>query len=80
MKLVSRNLYTYTENITYFVYFMVFILDGCSIHYAHTWSESGISICLRHLVTSKDSSPENKIQALFIHAQHVLRYPLIQVP
>ena len=24
---------------------MVFILDGCSFHYAHTWSKSGISIC-----------------------------------
>ena len=35
---------------------MVFILDGCSFHYAHTWSKSGISICWRHLVTSKESS------------------------
>ena len=35
---------------------MVFILDGCSFHYAHTWSKSGISICLRHSVTSKESS------------------------
>ena len=24
---------------------MVFILDGCSFHYAHTWSKPGISIC-----------------------------------
>ena len=35
---------------------MVFILDGCSFHYAHTWSKSGFSICWRHLVTSKKSS------------------------
>ena len=35
---------------------MVFILDGCSFHYAHTWSKSGISICWRHLVTSKEST------------------------
>ena len=35
---------------------MVFIIDGCSFHSAHTWSESGISICWRHLVTSKESS------------------------
>ena len=35
---------------------MVFITDGCSFHYAHTWSKSGISICWRHLVTSKESS------------------------
>ena len=35
---------------------MVFILDGCSFDYAHTWSKSGISICWRHLVTSKESS------------------------
>ena len=32
---------------------MVFIIDGCSFHYAHTWSKAGISICWRHLVTSK---------------------------
>ena len=32
---------------------MVFIKDGCSFHYAHTWSKSGFSICSRHLVTSK---------------------------
>ena len=24
---------------------MVFIIDGCSVHYAHTWSKSGVSIC-----------------------------------
>ena len=24
---------------------IVFIIDGCSIHYAHTWSKLGISIC-----------------------------------
>ena len=35
---------------------MVFRLDGCSFHYARKWSISGISICLRHLVTSKESS------------------------
>ena len=35
---------------------MVFIIDGCSLRYAHTWSKSGISICWRHLVTSKESS------------------------
>ena len=26
--------------------FMVFILDGCSFHYVHKWSKSGISIWL----------------------------------
>ena len=36
---------------------MVFILlDGYSFHYAHIWIKSGISICGRHLVTSKKSS------------------------
>ena len=35
---------------------MVFIIDGCSFLYAHTWSKSGIPICWRHLVTSKESS------------------------
>ena len=35
---------------------MVFILDGCSFHFAHIWSKLGISICLRHLVSSKESS------------------------
>ena len=33
-----------------------FRLDGCSFHYAHTWSKSGIWICWRHLVTSIESS------------------------
>ena len=31
-----------------------FILDGCSFNYARMWSKSGISTCLRHLVTSKE--------------------------
>ena len=35
---------------------MVFILDGCSFRYAHIWSKSGISICQKHLVPSKESS------------------------
>ena len=26
------------------IWSMVFILDGCSFHYAHKWSKSGISI------------------------------------
>ena len=34
---------------------MVFIIDGCSFHYAHTWCKSGFSICSKHLVTSKES-------------------------
>ena len=34
----------------------VLILDGSSEHGAHIWSKSGISICWRHLVTSRDSS------------------------
>ena len=38
------------------VIIMVFILDGCSFHYAHIWSKSGISICLGHLDTAKESS------------------------
>ena len=33
-----------------------FISDGCSFHYAHICSKPGISICLRHLVTSIESS------------------------
>ena len=33
-----------------------FRLDGCSFCYAHIWSKSGISICWKHLVTSKESS------------------------
>ena len=36
-------------------WFLLFI-DGCSFPYAHTWSKSDISICWRHLVTSKESS------------------------
>ena len=24
---------------------MVFVIDGCSFHYAHTWIKSGISTC-----------------------------------
>ena len=35
---------------------MVFILDACSFHYAHIWSKYGISICWRHLFTSKETS------------------------
>ena len=35
---------------------MVFILDGCSFHYAHICGNPGISICRRHFVTSKESS------------------------
>ena len=35
-----------------------FILDGCSFHYAYIWSESGISICWRHLVKSKETHPK----------------------
>ena len=35
---------------------MVLILDGSSEHSAHIWSKSGISICWKHLVTSKESS------------------------
>ena len=35
---------------------MVFISDGCSIHHAHIWSKSVISICWRNLVPSKESS------------------------
>ena len=31
-------------------------LDGCKFRYAHIWSKSGILICWRHLVTSKESS------------------------
>ena len=34
---------------------MVFIIDGCSIHHAHTWSKSGFSVWSRHFVTSKES-------------------------
>ena len=35
---------------------MVFIIDGGSFHYAHTWSISGILNCWRPLVTSEESS------------------------
>ena len=35
---------------------MVRILDGSSKHGAHVRSKSGVSICWRHLVTSKESS------------------------
>ena len=34
----------------------VFMLDGCSVYYAHLWSKVCIWICERHLVTSKESS------------------------
>ena len=32
---------------------MVSILEGCSFHYAHIWSKSDISICWRHLATTR---------------------------
>ena len=35
---------------------LFFIRDGCSFHYANIWSKSGMSICWRHLVRSKESS------------------------
>ena len=35
---------------------MVFMLDGCSFHYSNIWSKSGISICWKRLLTSKESS------------------------
>ena len=35
---------------------MVLILDGSSEHDAHLWRKLGISICLRHLVTSIELS------------------------
>ena len=35
---------------------LTMVKDGCSFHYTHTWSKSDISICWRHLVTSKESS------------------------
>ena len=38
---------------------MVFILDGCSFIHAHIRSKSGLSICRRNLVTSKESSNPN---------------------
>ena len=58
---ICGNIWTTQYDINYTVYdktiiSMVLILDGCSFHYAHTWSKSGFSICWRHLVTSKESS------------------------
>ena len=48
---------------------LTMVKDGCSFHYTHTWSKSDISICWRHLVTSKESS--NPIlflwKCLFLH-------------
>ena len=35
---------------------MIFILYGSSEHGAHICSKTGISICLRHIVVSKESS------------------------
>ena len=60
-----------------------FILDGCSFHYAHIWSKSGIPICWRHLVTSKEWSNLIFIfgkEFFIIRALHVLSYHLILVP
>ena len=51
---VNRTLYAPNQGTMLHV--MVFILDGCSFHYAHTWSKTGFSICWRNLVTSKESS------------------------
>ena len=58
------NLCDYQENIIFgrtmlyivHVLYMDCILDSCSFQYAHTLSKSCISICWRHLVTSKQSS------------------------
>ena len=36
---------------------MVFILDGCSFNYAHTWSKSDISICWRHYTALCNMQP-----------------------
>ena len=63
---------------------MDFILDGCSIHYAHIRSKSDISIGWRHLVTSKEVSNSKKKhwkKKLFytISAQHILSNHLIEV-
>ena len=62
-----------------------FKIDGCSFHYAHTWSKSGILICWRHLVTLKESL--NLISFYWkrptLHhttLQHVLSYRLVYVP
>ena len=35
---------------------MILILDGSSEHGAHIWSKSGILVCGRHLVTSKEKT------------------------
>ena len=60
---------------------MVFILDGCSFHYAHIRSKSGIFSCWRHLDTSKESSDPifslGKDIFYIIRAHHVLSYNLI---
>ena len=59
---------------------MVFRLDGCSFHYARIWSKSSISICWRHLVTSKVVKIDffsRQDLFYFIRAQHVLSYHLI---
>ena len=34
-----------SADVTIKVNITFFIIDGCSFHYAHTWSKSGISIC-----------------------------------
>ena len=39
---------------------MVFISDGWSFYFAHIWSISGISICWKHLVKTKESSNSKK--------------------
>ena len=44
----------YSLIINQLIIIAVFILDGCSFHYAHTWNKSSISICWRHLVTCKE--------------------------
>ena len=63
---------------------MVFILDGCSIHYAHTWSKSGISICWRHFVTLKVIKSDfvfvKKDLVFIIRAQREMSNHLIQKP
>ena len=54
-----------------------FILDGCSFHYAHIWSKSGISICLRHFVASKESSNlrEKIVKDLFYTCARCVEVP-----
>ena len=63
-----------------FVINMVILLDGCSFHYFRIWSKSGISICSRHLVTSKESLNPGfflRKDLFYIErAQHVLSYHL----